>query len=115
MAKLTKAQIEQARRKAQESLSAPASAPSSIVNPDPELEYRVLDLAISEGRLIAHRDRLDREGWIKLDTPPQVRGVNRAEVWAMPLSVYEETHWAAQVERDVQNRKRTKGKPMRFL
>ncbi|MCB9739514.1 MAG: hypothetical protein H6747_09620 [Deltaproteobacteria bacterium] len=116
MSKLTKAQIEASKAKATAAAAAPPTTNhSGVVNPDPELEYRILDLAQPEGRLIAQRDRLDREGWIRLDPSPAVAGISRSEVWAMPRDVYETTLWAAQVERDQQNRMKTKGKPVRML
>jgi len=115
MAKLTKSQIEKSRARAAASLVETPEPPSGVVGADPDLEYRILDLASTEGRLIAHRDRLEREGWIRLDDPPPVRGIARAEVWAMPLDVYRDTHWAAQVARDQANRLRTRGKPVKYL
>ena len=116
MATFTSEQIAEARRRAKQSLqSGSRGEPSAIIGADPKVEYRVLDLSAGEGRLNYHRDRLEREGWIKLDDPPKVAGINKAEVWGMPRDLYLKTHWAAQVERDQAARLRTRGRAHRML
>ena len=117
MAKMTKAQIEAARRRVEAALhEAQTSMPGSVVGADPDLEYRIIDLTMGEGRVIAARDRLERQGWILLDDPsPKVIGLGKAEVYALPREVYMDTIFAAQKQKDDEARAKIRGRKVRFL